>query len=146
GRPLTSPGSVAARLLERRPVVAELRPDLVVLDLDGCATRPVLSALDAVAVEHGARLAYRAASGSRASEHHAYAVPEVERGAFVAAVEDMRGRYGLDGRDMPAGRAVVLEIRAGDGGGVRLPFSAPIKTGGRPVQPLHPVDGVAVDP
>ena len=146
GRPLTSPGSVAARLLERRPVVAELRPDLVVLDLDGCATRPVLSALDAVAVERGARLAYRAASGSRASEHHAYAVPEVERGAFVAAVEDMRGRYGLDGRDMPAGRAVVLEIRAGDGGGVRLPWSAPIKTGGRPVQPLHPVDGVAVDP
>ena len=146
GRPLTSPGSVAARLLERRPVVATLRPDLVVLDLDGCATRPVLSALDAVAVEHGARLAYRAASGSRASEHHAYAVPEVERGAFVAAVESMRSAHGLDGRDMPAGRAVVLEIRAGDGGGVRLPWSAPIKPGGRGVQPLHPDTGVAVDP
>ena len=144
GRPLTSPGSVAARLLERRPVVAELRPDLVVLDLDGCATRPVLSALDAVAVEHGARLAYRAASGSRASEHHAYAVPEVERGAFVAAVESMRSAHGLDGSVQESGRWLDLDIR--DGLDVRLPWSAPIKPGGMVVQPLHPDTGVAVGP
>jgi hypothetical protein len=135
---------VAARLLERRPVVAELRPDLVVLDLDGCATRPVLSALDAVAVEHGARLAYRAASGSRASEHHAYAVPEVERGAFVAAVESMRSAHGLDGSVQESGRWLDLDIR--DGLDVRLPWSAPIKPGGMVVQPLHPDTGVAVGP
>ena len=150
GRPLTSPGSVAARLLERRPVVAELRPDLVVLDLDGCATRAVITELGTIATAQGARLAYRAASGSRASEHHAYAVPSAARGAFVTAVECLRDAWGYTRTDQPrekdGKRPKVIEIREGDGGGVRLPFSAPIKTGGRPVQPLHPDTGVAVDP
>ena len=150
GRPLTSPGSVAARLLERRPVVAELRPDLVVLDLDGCANRGVITELGTIAHKHGARLAYRAASGSSMSEHHAYAVPEVERGAFVAAVEYQRDEWGHNGTDQlpekDGTRPKDIEIREGDGGGVRLPWSAPIKTGGHPVQPLHPDTGVAVDP
>ena len=146
GRALTAPASVAARLLEGRPTVAPLRPDLVALDIDGCATPRVLEELGRMAAAHGGQRAYRAASGSSMSEHHAYAVPAVERAAFIAAVEDMRGRWGLDGRDIPAGRAVALDIRAGDGGGVRLPWSAPIKSGGQPVRPLHPVHGYAVGP
>ena len=148
GRPLTSPGSVAARLLDRRPVVAELRPDLVTLDLDGCATRAVITELDTIADKHGARLAYRAASGSSMSEHHAYAVPSAARRAFVKAVEKQRDAWGHNGTDQPreqdGKRPTVIEIREGDGGGVRLPWSAPIKTGGHPVQPLHPVHGYAV--
>ena len=146
GRALTAPASVARRLLEGRPTVAPLRPDLVALDIDGCATPRVLEELGRMAAAHGGQRAYRAASGSSMSEHHAYAVPAVERAAFIAAVEDMRTRWGLDGRDIPAGRAVALDIRAGDGGGVRLPWSAPIKSGGQPVRPLHPVHGYAVGP
>ena len=149
GRP-RKPESIARRIIDGDPMVAQLRPDVVTLDLDGCATRAVITELGTIADKHGARLAYRAASGSRASEHHAYAVPSAARGEFVAAVENLRKDWGYNGTDQPreqdGKRPKVIEIREGDGGGVRLPWSAPIKSGGRPVQPLHPDTGVAVDP
>lgn len=136
--------TVADCLRDGWALVAPLSPDLVVLDLDGCARGGLLEALESAAVEHDAVMAYRAASGSPDSEHHAYAVPEISRAAFRAAVAELRRRYGADGHG--PGRC-ALEDRTADhasttarrGRGLRLPLSPSLKQApGAPV--VWPLD------
>lgn len=125
------------------------------LDLDGCAPREgcpgrgVVEALEAAAVEHGAVLAYRAASGSPDSEHRAYAVPEGTRDQFRAAVAGVRDRFGADGigrrwalEDRTAGAA--LSTRERRGRGLRLPLSSSVKHEGGPVVWPLDADGLPV--
>lgn len=136
--------AAAAAIAGGAAVVSPLSPDLVVMDLDGCAVPAVLDGLDAAAVEHGARLAYRALSGSVGSEHRAYVVPwfswSVFRRAAAAVVELHRPpgavRWTLDDRtaDDPDTRR---------GHGLRLPFSPALKQGGGLVVPVGD-DGTAV--
>ena len=137
GDTLETPGEAAAAVVGGWSVVSPLSPDLVVLDMDGCAVPEVLEALEALEVEHGALMAYRAASGSPCSEHRAYAVPSASRGAFRDAARALEtthrtpgaARWSLDDRtaDNPDNRR---------GRGLRLPWSASLKPGGGVVVPL----------
>ena len=145
-RPVAAAATVGAALRDGWALVAPLAPDLVVLDLDGCAVPRVLDALETAASAHGALMAYRAASGSPDSEHHAYAVPAASRGAFRRAVERLRDRYGADGGGH---RRFNLQDRTADnprsrgGYGLRLPCSPSLKAGGGMVWPMT-ADGLPV--
>lgn len=100
-------------------VVAPIRPDLVTLDLDGCASvvRPeLLHAAEQV----GASLVYLAASGSLDSEHAVFACPSAQaRARLVDLVEQVRLWAGVSARQ--------LDHRQGVGGALRLPGSASLK-------------------
>lgn len=118
----------AARLGGGLAVVAVIRPELVALDLDGCAdlVRPDL--LHAAALVGGA-LVYLAASGSVDSEHVVFACPSTAaRLELLEAVGRIRAHRGLD--------AGQVDHRHGIGGALRLPGSASLKGGG----PVVPVD------
>lgn len=145
-RPVAAPETVGAALRDGWALVAPLASDLIVLDLDGCAVPRVLEALETTASEYGALMAYRAASGSPDSEHHAYAVPTASRGAFRRAVGLLRERYGADGGGH---RRFNLQDRTADsprsraGYGLRLPCSPSLKPGGGVVWPMT-ADGLPV--
>lgn len=100
-------------------VVAPIRPDLVTLDLDGCASvvRPeLLHAAEQV----GASLVYLAASGSVDSEHAVFGCPSAQaRARLVDLVEQVRLWAGVSARQ--------LDHRQGVGGALRLPGSASLK-------------------
>ena len=100
-------------------VVAPIRPDLVTLDLDGCASvvRPeLLHAAEQV----GASLVYLAASGSLDSEHAVFGCPSAQaRARLVDLVEQVRLWAGVSARQ--------LDHRQGVGGALRLPGSASLK-------------------
>lgn len=155
--PVKAADTVAALLADGWALVAPLAADLVVLDLDHCAEPGLLAALDRAAADHGAHLAYRAASGSDLSEHRAYAVPGPRRAGFRAAVADLRTRYGADGvvehvgangvryrRDLDDRTADHGGRRARAGRGLRLPGSPSLKRDkGAVVWPLD-ADGLPV--
>ncbi|MGX7697769.1 hypothetical protein ACWPN4_23065 [Gordonia polyisoprenivorans] len=108
-------------------LVAPLRPDLVVVDLDGCAGQ-VLPLLRDAAAATGGVLVYRATSGSADSEHAAWAFPTSHGwAAFVDAIAAVRSWAGLDAR--------AVDVIAG-GRGVRLPGSASLKAAGGRCVPL----------
>lgn len=112
---------------ETAALVAPLRPDLVVVDLDGCAGQ-VLPLLRDAATTAGGVLVYRAASGSADSEHAAWAFPTSHGwAAFVDAIAAVRSWAGLDAR--------AVDVIAG-GRGVRLPGSASLKAAGGRCAPL----------
>lgn len=143
GRALRAIASITDRALSTRPIVGVFRADLVLLDLDGCATPGVIDALDRLANEHDAVLAYRAASGSTDSEHRLYAVAESRRADLEAGVLRLRSQWGLDRTSARAGRIVDLDLRTGHS--IRLPGSVSLKPGRVwRVQPLD-ADGVAID-
>nr|CRY94214.1 hypothetical protein [uncultured prokaryote] len=116
--------SCARKLAEGWAIVAPAAPDLVCLDLDGCADERTLPALDRVAASHGAALAYRAASGSPKSEHRAYALPASSRAGFRAAVAALYIRPGSSLEDRTADHPTANQ-RAGRG--LRLPGSPSLK-------------------
>ena len=76
-------------------VVAPIRPELLVVDLDGCAAQ-VLQQVRSAATSAGAVLAYLAASGSPDSVHVAFAVTPATRPAAAEAVDAVRREAGLD--------------------------------------------------
>lgn len=125
-------------------VVSPIAPDMIVFDLDGCAVPSVLEALDSLSTLYGALLAYRAASGSRNSEHRIYAAPPAVWSRFRAAVRALEVMHRPEGVTRWA-----LDDRTADnpdtrrGHGLRLPLSPSLKPGGGPVVPLdaagHPV-------
>lgn len=140
----STPRVAAAAIAAGVAVVAPLAPDMVTLDLDGCAVPTLLEALDALSVLYGAVLAYRAASGSPNSEHRSYAAPEAARPRFRAAVRALEAMHRPEGVTRWA-----LDDRTADnpdtrrGHGLRLPLSPSLKQGGGPVVPLdaagHPL-------
>lgn len=100
-------------------VVAPIRPDLVTLDLDGCAS-VVRSELLHAAEQVGASLVYLAASGSVDSEHAVFGCPSAQaRARLVDLVEQVRLWAGVSARQ--------LDHRQGVGGALRLPGSASLK-------------------
>ena len=76
-------------------VVATIRPELLVVDLDGCAAQVLQQVLTA-ATGAGGLLAYLAASGSPDSVHVAFAVTPARRSAVAQAVDAVRRAAGLD--------------------------------------------------
>ena len=76
-------------------VVAPIRPELLVVDLDGCAAQ-VLDTVVAAATGVGAVVGYLAASGSPDSMHVAFAVTPHSRPAAIEAIDAVRCAAGLD--------------------------------------------------
>lgn len=112
---------------ETAALVAPLRPDLVVVDLDGCAQQILPPLRDAADIAGGV-LVYRAASGSADSCHAAWAFPTSHGWtAFTEAIVAVRSWAGLDTR--------AVDVIAG-GRGVRLPGSASLKAAGGRCVPL----------
>ena len=141
-RPQVGVGEVADYLRDGWALVAPLAPDLVTLDLDHCADAALLAAVDRAATRCGAVLAYRAASGSTASEHHAYAVPSGSRARFRRLLGEVRVRLDADGVVQRTGAdgsryrrdlddRTADQPRAADrrGRGLRLPCSPALKPG-----------------
>jgi hypothetical protein len=140
--PQVPAGEVADLLRSGWSLVAPLAPDLVTLDLDHCADAALLAAVDRAADRCGAVLAYRAASGSAASEHRAYAVPNGTRARFRRLLGEIRVRLDADGvveRTDATGARYRRDLddrtadqpRAADrrGRGLRLPCSPALKPG-----------------
>ena len=100
-------------------VVAQVRPELLVVDLDGCADR-VLGPVIAAACETGATLAYLANSGSPNSRHVAFAVTPAGRAIAAAAVTEVRRAHELS--------ANAVDIRS-PRHYLRFPGSASLKGG-----------------
>lgn len=102
-------------------IVAPLRPDLLVVDLDHCADlvlQPILDSVDDAA----AQVAYLAASGSEDSVHVAIACPTAaSREYLLKCIRSTRSAEGLS--------PTALDIRAATQF-LRLPGSAPLKAGG----------------
>lgn len=109
-------------------IVAPVRPDLLVIDLDHCADlvlRPILDSVDDAA----AQVAYLAASGSRDSVHVAIACPSgASRAYLLDRIRAIRAAEGLS--------PTTLDIRTATQF-LRLPGSAPLKPGGGW---CHPID------
>lgn len=101
-------------------VVSQVRPELLVVDLDGCAEQ-VLLPLIAAATGTSAVLAYVAKSGSSDSRHVAFAVTPTGRPAAAAAVDKVRRTHGLS--------AKAVDIRS-PRHYLRLPGSASLKGAG----------------
>ena len=101
-------------------VVAQVRPELLVVDLDGCADR-VLGPVITAARDTGATLAYIAASGSPNSRHVAFAVTPAGRHIAAAAVTEVRRAHSLSANE--------VDIRS-PRHYLRLPGSASLKGGG----------------
>ena len=128
-----SEGPADALLLEAErlgglAVVAPIRPDLVAVDLDGCAALMLPGLLDAA--EHvGGVLVYLAASGSHDSRHAVIGCPTSHGRARLLELLDLeRAGHGLDRR--------AVDHRQGLGGALRLPGSVALKTDGGPVVPV----------
>ncbi len=119
-------------------VVAPVRSDLLVIDLDRCASQ-VWPQLRDVAGEHSAEVAYLAASGSPDSIHLALSCATT---AGEHAITDFLGRLRAQ-LGLPASR-VAVQPR---GHLLRLPGSASLKPGGRHCAPvdddLRPLTAVA---
>ena len=119
-------------------VVAPVRTDLLVIDLDRCASQ-VWPQLQDVAGEHSAEVAYLAASGSPDSIHAALSCATT---AGEHAITDFLGRLRAQ-LGLPASR-VAVQPR---GHLLRLPGSASLKPGGRHCVPvdddLRPITAVA---
>lgn len=102
-------------------IVAPLRPDLLVIDLDHCADlvlRPILDSVDDAA----AQVAYLAASGSQDSVHVAIACPtQASRAYLLDRIRAIRAAEGLS--------PTALDIRTATQF-LRLPGSAPLKPDG----------------
>ena len=101
-------------------VVAQVRPELLVVDLDGCADQ-VLEPVITAARDTGAALAYIAKSGSPNSRHVAFAVTPAGRPIAAAAVTEVRRAHSLS--------ANVVDIRS-PRHYLRFPGSASLKGGG----------------
>ena len=119
-------------------VVAPVRTDLLVIDLDRCASQ-VWPQLQDVADEHSAEVAYLAASGSPDSIHVALSCATT---AGEHAITDYLGRLRAQ-LGLPASR-IAVQPR---GHLLRLPGSASLKPGGRHCAPvdddLRPITAVA---
>lgn len=146
GRLYATATDAAAAIAAGRTVVSPIAPDMIVFDLDGCAVPAVLEALDALSTLYGALLAYRAASGSRNSEHRVYAAPPAVWSRFRAAVRSLEVMHRPEGVTRWAldDRTANQTTRNGRlSHGLRLPLSPSLKPGGGPVVPLdaagHPV-------
>lgn len=100
-------------------VVAQVRPELLVVDLDRCADQ-VLGAVIAAACNTGATLAYLAESGSPNSRHAAFAVTPSGRRIAAAAVTEVRRAHNLS--------AKAVDIRS-PRHYLRFPGSASLKGG-----------------
>lgn len=109
-------------------IVAPVRPDLLVIDLDRCADLmldPVLRAAD----DYAAQVAHLAASGSDDSMHVALACPSAaSREAIITAIHTVRSRHALS--------PTACDIRTATQF-LRLPGSASLKPGG---DWCHPID------
>ena len=102
-------------------IVAPVRPDLVVVDLDHCADRVLTSILDS-ADDAAAQVAYLAASGSPDSVHVALACPtEASRDYLLERITTIRTWEGLSPTELDLRTAHQF---------LRLPGSAPLKPGG----------------
>lgn len=109
-------------------VVATIRPDLVALDLDGCAAQ-VRPALTHAAEQLGAVLVYLARTGSEDSEHAVFGCPtDHSRARLLEVIAEVRAWAGLSARQ--------IDHRYGAGGAIRLPGSASLKSGGGLVTPI----------
>lgn len=102
-------------------IVAPVRPDLVVVDLDHCADRvlsPILSSGDDAA----AQVAHLAASGSPDSVHVAFACPSnASRDYLIERIHTIRAWEGLSPTELDLRTAHQF---------LRLPGSASLKPGG----------------
>ena len=102
-------------------IVAPVRPDLVVIDLDHCADRvlsPILSSGDDAA----AQVAHLAASGSPDSVHVAFACPsKASRDYLIERIHTIRTWEGLSPTELDLRTAHQF---------LRFPGSAPLKPGG----------------
>ena len=102
-------------------VVAPIRPDLLVVDLDGCADLVASRIVDSVD-DSAALIAYRAASGSPDSEHLVVACPTAaSRQYLLDRIDTIRTWESLS--------STQLDVRTSDQF-LRLPGSAPLKPGG----------------
>ena len=108
-------------------IVAPLRPDLVVVDVDRCADRVLTSILDSID-DAAAQLAYLAASGSPDSVHIAIACPSrASRDYLIERITTIRTWECLSPTE--------LDLRTRDQF-LRLPGSAPLKPGGSWCYPI----------
>mgnify|MGYP001194468232 FL=1 len=102
-------------------IVTQIRPDLMVIDLDRC-TDLMLGTVLRAADDYAAQVAHLAASGSPDSVHIALACPsEVSRAAIMADIHAARLNHGLTNTE--------CDIRTSPQP-LRLPGSAPLKPGG----------------
>ena len=109
-------------------VVATIRPDLVALDLDGCAAQ-IRPALTHAAEQLGAVLVYLARTGSEDSEHAVFGCPtDHSRARLLEVIAEVRAWSGLS--------AQQIDHRHGAGGAIRLPGSASLKSGRKAVTPI----------
>lgn len=128
-----SEGPADALLLEAErlgglAVVAPVRPDLVAVDLDGCAAL-MLPGLLYAAEQVGGALVYLAASGSHDSRHAVIGCPTSHGRARLLELLDLeRAGHGLD--------RLEVDHRHGPGGALRLPGSVALKADGGPVVPV----------
>ncbi|WP_336879594.1 hypothetical protein [Rhodococcus globerulus] len=112
-------------------VVARIRPDLLTVDLDGCADVMQSGVLDAAEMV-GAPLVYLAASGSPDSVHMVFAPPTGwARTHLSSQIDEIRAWAGYDTRTVD----VLTPARY-----LRLPGSASLKPGGEFCRPID-VDG-----
>jgi len=108
-------------------VVSRIKPDLLTVDLDGCADVVAPHVLEAAAMI-GAPLVYLAASGSPNSVHIIVAPPTASaRAGLIAEINEIRGRTGLDSRTVD----VLTPARY-----LRLPGSASLKPDGDFCRPI----------
>lgn len=109
-------------------VLATIRPDLVALDLDGCAAQ-IRPALTHAAEQLGAVLVYLTRTGSEDSEHAVFGCPTGHsRARLLEVIAELRTWAGLN--------AQQIDHRHGAGGAIRLPGSASLKAGRKAVTPI----------
>ncbi len=108
-------------------ILGPVRPELLIVDLDGCAEL-VMTRVIAAATDAGAVLGYLAASGSPDSRHVGFAVTPAIRGAASAAIDAVRVEANL--------HRLAVDVRSVQGH-LRYPGSASLKGTGR----CLPVDG-----
>ncbi|PZU04701.1 MAG: hypothetical protein DI630_00875 [Gordonia sp. (in: high G+C Gram-positive bacteria)] len=119
-------------------VVARLRPELLTVDLDGCADVVGARVLDAADVV-GASLVHLAASGSPDSVHMVFAPPTTwARAHLIGQIDEIRAWAGYGTKTKSVD--VLTPARY-----LRLPGSASLKPGGDVCRPID-VDGTVLSP